>query len=418
MRPAPARLRSAPRGRTLAALTLAVLAAHLCLLAGGWPDGLETGPGPAAPASAGPTGETPGGNGSALAANAAPEAAPAITSSRVRWIVVRPPAPEPEPPAAARTPPPRHRPAPPAEPVPETPDALPPPMDEPPAFAEAQPDAAFLPEVAATEAGDGASVAPADPSASTTAAAMDAASAPSAPASAGVPTPLPLPKAPAEPLVADPTLPPAEPPPSMRLMYEVAGRVKGINYNAAGSLDWQNDGARYQAHMVVRAFLAGGREQTSVGELGPTGLVPERFGDKSRTERAAHFDGRQQRIRFSNNAPDAPWIAGGQDRLSVFMQLAALLQARPDAYPPGTVVSLQVAGPGDAEVWRFEMGTEETLSLPAGELRARRVTRTPRKPFDTQTELWLAPALNHLPARLRITQHNGDHIEQSLRYLP
>jgi hypothetical protein len=230
--------------------------------------------------------------------------------------------------------------------------------------------------------------------------------------------PLPEAPVPAEPPVTEQALPPAQVPPSMSLMYEVTGRVKGINYNASGSLDWENQGDRYEAHMVVRALFVGSREQTSVGAVASTGLVPERFGDKSRSERAAHFDSQNQRIRFSNNAPDAAWAAGGQDRLSVFMQLAALLQAQPDAYPAGTIVSLQVAGPGDAEIWRFEMGQEETLTLPAGELKARHIKRTPRKPFDTQTELWLAPQLNHLPARLRITQHNGDHVEQALRYLP
>ena len=204
----------------------------------------------------------------------------------------------------------------------------------------------------------------------------------------------------------------------MRLMYEVTGRVKGINYSASGSLDWENQGDRYDAHMVVRALFVGSREQTSVGAVTSTGLVPERFGDKSRSERAAHFDHPGQRIRFSNNAPDATWLPGGQDRLSVFMQLASLLQAQPEAYPPGTIVSLQVAGPGDAEIWRFEMGAEETLTLPAGQMKARHIKRAPRKPFDTQTELWLAPQLNHLPVRIRITQHNGDHVEQALRYLP
>lgn len=229
-----------------------------------------------------------------------------------------------------------------------------------------------------------------------------------------------LPEAPEpdEPPVAEQALPPAQVPPSMSLMYEVTGRVKGINYNASGSLDWKNQGDRYESHMVVRALFVGSREQTSVGSLAPTGLVPERFGDKSRSERAAHFDSQNRRIRFSNNAPDAAWMAGGQDRLSVFMQLASLLQARPDAYPAGTVVSLQVTGPGDAEIWRFEMGAEEALTLPAGELRTRHIKRVPRKPYDTQTELWLAPQLSHMPARIRITQHNGDHVEQSLRYLP
>mgnify|MGYP006182418537 CR=1 FL=1 len=44
------------------------------------------------------------------------------------------------------------------------------------------------------------------------------------------------PAPPQEALQADTVLPPAQAAASMRLMYEVTGRVKGINYNASGSL--------------------------------------------------------------------------------------------------------------------------------------------------------------------------------------
>ncbi|MDR7151816.1 hypothetical protein J2W49_003792 [Hydrogenophaga palleronii] len=405
---------SAPRWRTLSALTVGVLLAHLTLLTGGWPEGLGTDPvassgdlaDAATPASPADQGTSPA---------PAPATPAVITSSRVRWIVPKPPAPPPPPeikPAPPKPQPAPPPPPPPVEPSPEVAEAPLPSTDEPDALSSDPVSVESGEEWMADLAREPAPVTP-EPVAPGVA--------PPAGADRGtgpLPTPLPPPREPDVPLVADQALPPAQVPPSMRLMYEVSGRVKGINYSASGSLDWENQGDRYDAHMVVRALFVGSREQTSVGAVTSTGLVPERFGDKSRSERAAHFEHPSQRIRFSNNAPDATWLPGGQDRLSVFMQLASLLQAQPQAYPPGTIVSLQVAGPGDAEIWRFEMGAEETLSLPAGQMQARHIKRTPRKPFDTQTELWLAPALNHLPARIRITQHNGDHVEQALRYLP
>jgi hypothetical protein len=413
----------APRWRTLAWLSLGVLVVHLYLLSGGWPNDL--GIASTAPAASGTDAATPSGaNGEAATTSTEAPVPLRVTSSRVRWIVPPPPAPaQPvEPLVEAR--PPRPRP----QPAPAVPPPLPEPEPEPAALVrnDAPPpveDPSLDPMLATGPSPENPMVPPEpaapDPAVSN---AEPAAAQPSPPmatptvrpptASATAPAP------PQEALQADTVLPPAQAAASMRLMYEVTGRVKGINYNASGSLDWQNEGSRYQARMAVRAFLAGSREQTSAGTLGATGLVPERFTDKSRTERAALFDAGQRRIRFSSNAPESPWVAGGQDRLGVFMQLAALLQARPDAYPPGSMISLQVAGPGDAEVWRFEIGAEETLALPAGEMRARLVKRTPRKPQDTRTELWLAPQLQHLPVRIRITQHNGDHIEQSLRYMP
>lgn len=415
------RFSAAPRWRTLSALTVAVLFAHLYALTGGWPDGMgavQTASSGSSPDAASPESIT-----AQITASTTVTALPApITSSRVRWIVPKPP--EPPPPPEVKAPPPKPRPAPPAPPPPaESPPEVaetPPPMLETPLALTDAPEP-MLAESPTVDTTDGWMAEPGSAPELPTQEQPVAGPAPDAAAIAGasaLPAPLPESAAPDETPVTEQVLPPAQVPPSMRLMYEVTGRVKGINYNASGSLDWENQGDRYEAHMVVRALFVGSREQTSVGSVASTGLVPERFGDKSRSERAAHFDSANQRIRFSNNAPDALWVAGGQDRLSVFMQLASLLQAQPDAYPAGTIVSLQVAGPGDAEIWRFEMGAEETLNLPAGQLKARHIKRTPRKPFDTQTELWLAPQLNHLPARLRITQHNGDHVEQTLRYLP
>ncbi len=56
--------------------------------------------------------------------------------------------------------------------------------------------------------------------------------------------------------------------------------------------------------------------------------------------------------------------------------------------------------------------------LPAGEMRARQVKRLPRKEFDSTVEMWLAPILQHLPVRLRVTQANGDVADQQLSRMP
>jgi len=44
-----------------------------------------------------------------------------------------------------------------------------------------------------------------------------------------------------------------------------------------------------------------------------------------------------------------------------------------------------------------------------------RFTRAPRRPYDTRLELWIAPSLNYLPVRIRVTQANGDFVDQKLR---
>ena len=45
-------------------------------------------------------------------------------------------------------------------------------------------------------------------------------------------------------------------------------------------------------------------------------------------------------------------------------------------------------------------------------MRALKLTRSPRKEFDQKVELWLAPGMDYVPVRLRLTQPNGDSVDQ------
>lgn len=212
--------------------------------------------------------------------------------------------------------------------------------------------------------------------------------------------------------------PKGEPPPavtlpgSVRLRYVLTGESRGQTYHARGELLWRHDGQVYEARLEVSAFLIGSRAQTSRGRLGPAGLVPERFGDKFRSEHAAHFDWEHARVVFSANTPEAVLTAGAQDRLSVMLQLAARVAGEPARYRPGSRLEQQTVSARESEVWTLALESEETLQLPGGELATQKWLRQPRRPFDQRVEVWLAPQLGYLPARIRITQANGDFIDQ------
>ena len=152
--------------------------------------------------------------------------------------------------------------------------------------------------------------------------------------------------------------------------------------------------------------------QTSHGQITPAGLAPIRFSDKFRSEVAAHFNREQGKVTFSANTPDVPLLTGAQDRLSVLVQLAAMIAGDPGHFPPATTLAIQTIGPRDADTWLFTVGNEEKLTLPGGELATLKLVRNPRQEFDQKVELWLAPALGYLPARIRITEPNGDFVDQ------
>ena len=209
--------------------------------------------------------------------------------------------------------------------------------------------------------------------------------------------------------------PPARLPPPTRLAFDVSGQAKKFAYNARAELLWQHDGSRYEARQEISAFLVGTRTQRSVGAITAQGLMPEKFSDKSRSEQAAHFDYAQGRVTFSANTPQAPASPGVQDRLSVFIQLGALLAADPGRFVPGTQITLTTVSARSADRWTFTIEGPETLDLPSGATPALKLQRLPRKDYDQKAELWVAPALGYLPVRIKLTQANGDFADLQLR---
>ena len=328
---------------------------------------------------------------------------PAVAPSGVTAV----PAAAPQPPARKKAPSPKRPPAPVAADRPEAPLAAAP----------------------VTEAG-----APAAPGAATTVASAT----PETPAEDAAPAPAPAASAPAAP--PEPTAedaqpgtgvdirppggtgrsasappPPVRMPAPTRLAFDVSGQAKKFAYSARAELLWQHDDNRYEARQEISAFLVGTRTQRSVGTVTAQGLLPEKFSDKSRSEQAAHFDYAKGRVTFSANTPDAAAGPGVQDRLSLFIQLGAMLAADPGRFAPGTQITLTTVSARSADRWTFTVEGSETLDLPAGPTPALKLLRLPRKDYDQKAELWVAPGLGYLPVRIKLTQANGDFADLLLR---
>ena len=276
--------------------------------------------------------------------------------------------------------------------------------------------------------------APSDTGAATTVASAT----PEAPANDAAPAPAPAasaPAAPAEPATEDTQTgtgvdirppggtgrsasappPPVRMPAPTRLAFDVSGQAKKFAYSARAELLWQHDGNRYEARQEISAFLVGTRMQRSVGTVTEQGLLPEKFSDKSRSEQAAHFDYAKGRVTFSANTPEAAAGPGVQDRLSLFIQLGAMLAADPGRFVPGTQITLTTVSARSADRWTFTVEGPETLDLPAGSTPALKLLRLPRKDYDQKAELWVAPGLGYLPVRIKLAQANGDFADLLLR---
>jgi hypothetical protein len=359
---------AAPPWRALALLAVVVLAAHALLLT-------------SAPERFGPE------------RNPATKPAKAFVT---RSIPAPPPVePVAAPPVATPKPKPAPKPAAPRKSLPAAPETPPPAAIDSTAVSAPQAPASDVPE------------APSDADrlrAEADAAAITAALAASAPA--------PAPAGPVQTPVTAMALPE-----SVKLDYKMTGSAKGLTYHANAELRWQNAGDSYNALMRVSALFLGSRSMTSTGQVSAQGLAPTRFSDKSRSEVAAHFEAGKNQISFSANTPTLAWVQGAQDRVSVFIQLGGMLAGNPASFPVGSTISMYTVGPRDADTWTFLVEAEEKLTLPFGELATLKLTRQPRREFDQKVEIWYAPSLGYLPVRNKITQANGDFVDQQLNAL-
>ena len=410
--PAPRRTGSAPAKPVLAGLTALVLAGHWFALGGQLPNwwGKNSAPtDPTALTDASTSAATTPATG--LPPPPAPQEMPApVAISTVRWIVPAPPPPPPAPPPppkkVQKKPKPPPPPPEPPEPEPDTEAAAEALMDAAPAYELPSDPTPVLDPPAPAEVSEPDRAATEQPAQPPGPAASDLAK----------PAPAALDAPPGSTGTAAP-LPPAQLPPSARLRYDVAGQAKGFSYSASGQLDWSQDGSTYEARMEVSAFLVGSIVQTSTGRVSATGLAPDRFSDKRRKEKTTEFDRAAKRIRYNSNARVDPLLAGTQDRTSVSLQLGGLLKANPQ-YTEGQTLSLPVSGSSSTDTWHFDIGPETTLDLPAGPLLTRLLTRQPRREGDTKVQIWLAPTLENLPVRIRLSESNGDFIDQRLEEMP
>ena len=204
-------------------------------------------------------------------------------------------------------------------------------------------------------------------------------------------------------------------PKPVRLQYDIRGESKGFPYSATAELLWTHDGKAYEARMEINHFLFGSKVQTSSGQITPRGLEPARFTSKFRGEEAASFERNKNTVTFSAKTPDAPLLTGAQDRASIYLQIASMVAGAPGKFPVGTKLPFQAVGERSSESWVFTVGASEKLKLPGGEVTAVRIWQDQVGENDAKAELWLAPAMDYLPVRIRVSQAANEFVDQQWR---
>ena len=78
------------------------------------------------------------------------------------------------------------------------------------------------------------------------------------------------------------------------------------------------------------------------------------------------FNRETKQLVYTRTPASQPLADGGQDRFSVFMQLASLVRGSPDTYKPGVTRQFSVADNDSNEIWQFETVGDETVQARGG----------------------------------------------------
>ena len=192
-------------------------------------------------------------------------------------------------------------------------------------------------------------------------------------------------------------------PADTRLTYRLGGNYRGELHGSAQVL-WQREGTRYQASVQIDLGLLLSMRLTSQGEITEQGLAPEVYEEQVRQRRRGVRIGEDVRL---NNGERVPRPQDVQDTASQFVEMGHRFATDPAALQAGSEIRLWLARPGGVDQWTYDVVGEDTLHLPrlgavpAYHLKPRPLDK-PRGPISA--EIWIAPTLQYLPVRIRLTQ--------------
>lgn len=244
------------------------------------------------------------------------------------------------------------------------------------------------PEVAASAPATAAADAP-DASAS---APVAAASAPEAPASAAV--------------VIAPDTWPAD----TRLSYRVSGYWNG-DITGSARVQWLRDGDRYEARIDLDFGILA-LQFLSQGVVAGESLAPNAYQES--------WLGRVRSLRLGadsvtlNDGRLVPRPPGAQDTASQLVELSHRFSTGREKLVVGGVTSFWLARPGGVNLWTYDIiGVDRLQTRHFGPIDAYHLKPRPIKDArgDIYSEIWIAPSLQYLPVRIKLTQGPQTYVD-------
>lgn len=197
--------------------------------------------------------------------------------------------------------------------------------------------------------------------------------------------------------------------------YNDALRVAALAYR------FEHSGGKYRASSdgeavgIVALLYSGKLRQSSEGELDSNGLAPRRYREKrgKRAERTIDFDPATRGMSTSAVDRPVPFPPLTQDRLSIFFQLAWMIQREPARAAAGQAFQVPLASTKHVDIVTVTSAGPKTLridgeAVPTLALRL----RNEAKRDDPRIDVWLSAGTDRMPLRIRFEESDGTVVDQ------
>lgn len=216
-----------------------------------------------------------------------------------------------------------------------------------------------------------------------------------------------------------------DPPRSATLYYDVVAKDPRHDPNqslvGSGVMNWAIEQNHYTLDLsaTVNLLFVSLKvlESRSEGEIDVRGLEPLRYTETPRNRQSLVTVFNRDPSRAGASAGESQTLpAGVQDRLSVVLQLGALLRANPALTQTTAQFDVPVAGlRGDVATWTFFVFGDEEVTTALGTIHAVHLLRLLRRDTnDRELELWIALGRGGYPVRIRYTEPNESYVELTL----
>lgn len=198
------------------------------------------------------------------------------------------------------------------------------------------------------------------------------------------------------------------PPAAMSLRYAGYYEAGSQPVRIADALcEFKPAGDRYTLQMRVASPFAS-LSYESEGQLDEFGLHPRLYREvrklplRGPRERAVtYYEGSPPAEPASESVPRVALPAGGQDRLSVLIQMPLLARARPERVTPGSRWRVAFASFEHVEEVQLAIGDTEVVTLGHQRVRAQRVRRTESVAGTPDIDFWMADDAERSPVVIR-----------------